>query len=191
MNQPTESDCADQELIARYLHHGDADAFNQLYGRYRRQVYAYLNRLLASRPAAADDVFQQAWLRVIQQLPRYRHHEKFLPWLMRIAHNLAMDHYRRHRHEVLRDDLDAAATLSLGNDEPWRQLDRTELGQALEQCLVKLRPEQREVFLLRQDELPFREIAKIQTCSINTVLGRMQYALRNLRKCLGGWQGDR
>jgi len=186
-NEP--SPTSDRALITRYLRHDDASAFNELYARYRKQTYAYLNRLLSGRQAVADDVFQQTWLRVIRELPRYRHREKFLAWLMRIAHNLAMDHYRRQRHEFEQEDFNADAAFSPAGDEPWRQLDRGELGRALDGCIARLTPAQREVFLLRQDDLPFREIAQIQDCSINTALGRMQYALRHLQRCLGGWQG--
>jgi RNA polymerase sigma-70 factor (ECF subfamily) len=185
------NDLDDQALIARYLHDENADAFNQLYHRYRKQLYAYLNRLMAGRQAVADDVFQQTWIRVIHQLPRYRHREKFLAWLMRIAHNLAMDHYRRHRNEDCQDDFDQREIFSPAGDEPWRELDRSELGRAMDGCIARLCPEQREVFLLRQEDMPFREIALVQDCSINTVLGRMQYALRNLQKCLVGWKGKR
>jgi len=178
----------DRELIARYLEDDDAAAFSQLYERYRKQLYAYLNRLLSGQQAVADDLFQQSWIRVVRQLPRYRHREKFLAWLMRIAHNLAMDHYRRHRHESSQEDFDNREWFSPGGDEPWRNLDRAELGRVLDGCIGKLPPEQREVFLLRQEEVAFREIAGIQDCSINTALGRMQYALRNLQRCLAGWQ---
>jgi len=191
MSKNTASEPDDRDLIARYLHDGDAASFNLLYGRYRRQLYAHLNRLLAGRQAVADDVFQQTWIRIIRQLPRYRDREKFLAWAMRIAHNLAMDHYRRTRHESPQEDFDQREAFSPGGDEPWRNLDRSELGRALDGCIAKLCPEQREVFLLRQDDVPFREIAVIQECSINTVLGRMQYALRNLQKCLSGWKGGR
>jgi RNA polymerase sigma-70 factor, ECF subfamily len=181
----------DRELIARYLDDDDAASFNQLYERYRKQLYAYLNRLLSGQQAVADDLFQQSWIRVVRQLPHYRHREKFLAWLMRIAHNLAMDHYRRSRHESPQEDFDNREWFSPSGDEPWRHIERSELGRILDGCIAKLTPEQREVFLLRQEEVAFREIAGIQDCSINTALGRMQYALRNLQRCLaaGGIAG--
>ena len=178
---------SDIELIERYLKH-DSRAFEILYGRYRNQLYAYLNRLLPGQYALVDDIFQNTWIKVIRQLPKYKHSNRFIGWVMRIAHNLAIDHFRKSKNEFLSDDTEASTLFAASGSEPWRNLDNEELGEALENCILKLKEEQREVFILRQNELSFKEIAEIQSCSINTALGRMQYAVRNLRKCMAVWK---
>ena len=165
-------------------------AFDALYARYRRRLYAYVNRVLPGQSAVADDVFQKTWLKALKQLGAYKHSERFLPWLTRIAHNLAVDHFRKGKREVLSEDTEGSALFADTEKEPWRNLDNRELGKAIEECVGKLKEEQREVFILRQDEISFKEIAVIQDCSINTALGRMQYALRNLRECMSDWKPE-
>lgn len=180
-----EQQATDHELIQRYRG-GDAAAFDSLYARYRRQLYSFLRQQLGGQGASLDDVFQQTWLRAIEALPRYEHSERFLSWLFRIAHNLAIDVHRRRAHvddtadaEALGDTLAAAAA-----DEPWTQLAETELRNRLDAAVCELPPEQREVFLLRQQDVAFKDIARIQDASLNTVLGRMHYAIHALRRKL-------
>jgi len=185
MNMTPESN--DIELIESYLN-GDAEAFDILYERYKRRLYSYLNRLLPNRHTLADDVFQQTWIKVLKQLPKYKDNERFHGWLTRIAHNVAIDHFRKEKNEVLLEDTESSNLFAAVGSEPWRELDNVELGKAIAECLAKLVNEQREVFVLRQDGFSFKEIAKLQGCSINTALGRMQYALRNLRNCMGYWR---
>ena len=178
----------DEELIKGFLS-GNADDFNVLSERYKRQLYSDLNRVLPGRHALVDDLFQQTWLKAIDKLGGYQNKQKFVAWLMRIAHNLAMDFFRSVKssgESVLVDDI--AESLSQESGEPWRELDCEELGSALDFALEKLSPELREVFLLRQEDISFKEIAEIQNISINTALSRMQYALRNLRKLLSEWR---
>lgn len=182
------SETSDIKLIEAYLD-GDAAAFDVLYERYKRRLYSYLNRLLPNRHTLADDVFQQTWIKVLRQLPKYKDNERFQGWLTRIAHNVAIDHFRKEKNEVLLEDTESSKLFAAVGSEPWRALDNAELGEAIAGCLAKLVDDQREVFVLRQDDLSFKEIAKLQGCSINTALGRMQYALRNLRNCMGYWRG--
>lgn len=186
-----EQQADDMTLIRNYLD-GAAGAFDVLYDRYRLPLYAYLNRLLPGRSAQVDDVFQQTWIRAIDRLGSYRHEEKFSAWLMRIAHNFAIDHFRaeKRRGESSMDDGLETALPDSPAESPWRTLDSQELGEAIEQAVADLPPDLREVFLLRREDVPFREIARIQNCSINTCLGRMQYALKQLRKALGRWRTE-
>ena len=177
---------SDLELIEKYLA-DDSKAFDILYNRYRRQLYAYLNGLLPGQHSVADDIFQQTWIKVIRRLPDYKDSQKFLAWVMRISHNLTIDYFRKNKREVVCDDAENEYLFSSDSNQPWMKLDREELAEALGGCVEKLHPEQREVFLLRQEGLGFKEIGKIQGSSINTALGRMQYALRNLRNCMHGW----
>ena len=172
---------SDGTLIRRYLD-GDESAFNVLYERYRRQLYAYLNRLLPGRRAAVDDLYQQTWLRILDALPGYRENDRFLSWALRIAHNLAMDLFRR---EARRPTAELDERLQSHDPPPWAGLDAEELQEALKKAVDALPPLQREVVLLRQQGVPFKDIAVIQGTNINTVLGRMHYAVRKLRRELG------
>ncbi|HCE42167.1 MAG TPA: RNA polymerase subunit sigma-24 [Lentisphaeria bacterium] len=187
MENDPKRELSDSELIDSFLK-DELSAFEALYERYRKQLYSYLHRLLPGQHALVDEIFQQTWIRVINQLSGYRHNQKFLAWVIRISHNLAIDHFRRNRREETNDfEGDRNILFSEEKYEPWRKIDREELSAALEKCIQKLPDEQREVFLLRQEDVGFKEIAKIQDCSINTVLGRMQYAIRNLQKQLSEW----
>ncbi len=180
----------DEFLIKGFLA-GDAGDFNILYERYRKPLYAYLNRMMPGKHAVIDDVFQQTWIKVVRKLPKYKCQQKFLAWIIRIAHNLAVDQFRRNKRQ---DDSvpveERREELLSDSAEPWRSLDREEMARILKWALDQLNPELKEVFLLRQEELSFKEIAAVQGCSINTVLGRMQYALRNLRKLLTEWKAQ-
>ncbi len=172
---------ASDGLLIKQYQAGKDEAFDILYQRYRRQLYSYLNRMFPGRRAVADDLHQQTWLKVLKALPDYREQERFISWAFRIAHNLAMDHFRREaRHEEVEVD-------EKWPDEyapPWAALDREALQEALDQAIQELAPEQREVVLLRKQGIPFKEIAKIQNVSINTVLGRMHYSVKKLRRSL-------
>ncbi len=185
----TGNEPVDSELIAAYLA-GDSGSFDVLYERYRRILYAYLNNLLRERgPALADDLFQQTWLKAIDNLHRYQDREKFSAWLMRIAYNLAIDSFRaskRRAEEEFDDSLEAVLPAS-DSSLPDSELESAELANALESAIAELSPDIRAVFLMRREDISFREIAEIQNCSINTCLARMQYALKNLRRSMAGW----
>ncbi|HAL93080.1 MAG TPA: hypothetical protein DCM68_08675, partial [Verrucomicrobia bacterium] len=135
-------------------------------------------------PAEADEWFQETWVRAIQHMNIFRH-KNLLSWLFRIAHNLIIDQARRKKPDVSLDEPAAepipAAALSPADEAAGR-----DLGRHIAAAAARLPVEQREVFWLRMDAgLPFKEIARIQRCSINTALARMQYALQKLRDTLG------
>lgn len=182
-----ENRISDEELILAYLE-GDSDSFTVLYERYKRPLYAYLNRMLGNH-AQSDDVFQQTWIRVVRRLGEYESKQKFFAWLTMIAHNLAIDQFRREKKsaELPLDDENVAVSEPVTHTDPWMRMHNRELGKALREAAEGLAEEQKEVFLLRQEGLSFKEIAEVQNCSINTVLGRMQYAVKNLRKRLNEW----
>ena len=171
---------SDGQLIQRYRD-GDENAFEILYERYRRQLYAYLNRQLPGQPAVVDDLYQKTWLRILDNLHRYRDRQKFLSWAFRIAHNLAVDHFRR---DGRRQELPVDERIPSKRKIPREQADMGDLRQVLEQAVQELPHLQKEVFLLRQQDIPFKDIAAIQKVSINTALGRMHYAVRRLRERL-------
>ena len=172
----------DMVLIKAYLN-GDSKAFEELYYRYNKLLYGYLNNMLQNSGIDPDDIFEETWLKVIDKLPKYRDDGKFSAWLFRLAHNLFIDHIRRNRNKVFRS-LDSEESPDLpapDHREPGKELENIELGREIQNAVQSLSQEQREVFLLRQQELSFKEIAEIQKCSLNTVLSRMHYAIKNLR----------
>ena len=181
-----EFDAGDGELIAAFVR-GDEKAFEQLYGRYKRQLYGFLNNLITDNPAEVDEVFEETWLRVLDKLPGYRDEGRFSAWLFRIGRNIFIDRLRKNRNAFAALNLDAEEAPALPGPaslEPDQELELGEVGSVIAEAVGKLPVEQREVFLLRQQELAFKEIAEIQGCSINTVLGRMQYAMKSLRRLL-------
>lgn len=177
-------DRSDPELIGAFLV-GDEAAFEALYERYKRQLYAFLNHL-SGNAGVADEIFSETWLRVIDKLQRYRDDGRFSAWLFRIARNLFNDRCRRlkRRAEVALNDEAPPPVAAPVWDDPREFLANCELGEEIADALQKLPDDQREVFLLRYEDFSFKEIAAMQNCSINTVLSRMQYALRALRKRL-------
>ncbi len=174
----------DPELIRAFLD-GNEAAFEVLYSRYKRQLYAFLNHL-AGDAGVADEIFSETWLRAIDKLARYRDDGKFSAWLFRIARNLFTDRCRRvkRRAEVALNDEAPPPVAAPVIDDPREFLANCELGEEISRALQELPDQQREVFLLRYEDFSFKEIAEMQNCSINTVLSRMQYALRALRRRL-------
>ncbi|MBN2449128.1 MAG: sigma-70 family RNA polymerase sigma factor [Lentisphaeria bacterium] len=173
----------DNEWIEGWLR-GDQEAFEALYNRYRLPLYSYLNRMVPGQSQLADDLFQQVWIRVLENLERYRDKQRFVSWLFRIAHNLVVDHIRRETRNPMEEVNERTA---VDESAPWEELDREVLIQAVERASADLPEAQREVLLLRQQGVSFREIAAIQSTGINTVLGRMHYAVKGLRRSLGAY----
>jgi len=171
----------DAQLIHAYRS-GDQSAFEQLYERYRKPVFAYLNRMLPGQRAMVDDLFQQTWIKVIDKLDSYRDNDRFIAYILRVARNQAIDVLRRAGREVAVDPGQIEAC-DQGVGPEGEALNR-EIVVLLERAVAQLSPDQREVFLMRQAEISFKEIAAIQKVSINTALGRMRYALDKLRVLL-------
>ncbi|MFA6172691.1 MAG: sigma-70 family RNA polymerase sigma factor [Kiritimatiellales bacterium] len=180
----------DAQILAAYRS-GDAEALGELVEKYKRPLFGFILRFSGGRDEA-DEIFQEVWVRAIKNMNSYRH-KSLLSWLFRIAHNLMIDRARR-RKPVLSLDTSAnedgiplgeqIAALRLGPDGETGGHD---LGVRIEAAAAQLPVEQREVFWLRmQADLSFKEIAKIQKCSINTALARMQYAVSKLQKELAG-----
>lgn len=175
------------ELLTAAAASGNEEALEMLFQRYRRPVYAYLNRMLGNDSMSADDLFQELWIKVINKLPKYRESGKFSAWLFRVAHNLVLEHFRREKSRsklgTLSDDgtLPDVPNISL---EPGSLVGAQELREKLITLLQEMPPEQREVFLMRQQDMSFKEIAEIQKCPINTALGRMHNCLKFLRQKL-------
>ena len=176
---------ADAVLIKKFLI-GDETAFEELYERYRRQLYAFLSNLIGAG-AECDEVFEETWLKVIDNLPRYKDDGRFGAWLFRVARNQFYDRLRRNRHERENLSLDTEEPPQIAAPAGYGPGERAELNEVeklVNAAVAELPCELRETFLLRQQGVAFKEIAEIQQCSINTALSRMQYALRALRKAL-------
>ena len=178
----------DQQLIHMYME-GDADALATIIVRYKDKIYTSIY-LLVKDKYLAEDIFQDVFIRVIDTLKggRYTDEGKFLPWAMRIAHNMCVDHFRKvKRTPTIKtsDDRDIFEVLNFS--EPGAD-QRIMAGQSHERVrkMVDMLPEdQREVIILRHyADLSFKEIADLTKCSINTALGRMRYGLINLRKLM-------
>lgn len=185
---------SDEQLVAAYLDRGDQRAFRLLVERHQERIFGYLLGMVRDRETA-NDLFQETFLRVIAAMQRqrasYTKQGRWLAWVMRIARNAALDHLRSRKKWQDVSDTAGEDGLSfwelLPDDAPAidEALHCREQSDWLDECIGQLPPEQREVLLLRQDaELTFREIGELTGCSINTALGRMRYALLNLRKIM-------
>ena len=175
---------SDKELIELYLKN-DENAFEVLYQRYRKPLYSYLNKMLPGQPALVDDLFQQTWMKVIKSLERYKDSQNFLAWCIRIGRNLSIDYFRKENKKSMVNYEDIS--LIEGGAGPLQSISESELGQAIGKAVATLPSDQQEVFVLRQQNLSFKEIAEIQNTSLNTTLGRMHYAVNKLRKILKDW----
>ncbi|MBR2356600.1 MAG: sigma-70 family RNA polymerase sigma factor [Lentisphaeria bacterium] len=177
---------SDEQLIAT-ARNGSDHAMELLYERYRKPLYAFVVRMLNGDSMTADDVFQDLWIKVFNKLSVYREDGKFAAWLFRIARNQVLEHFRREKSRAkigaLTSDGDMPETIT-ENGNPSGLVGAQMLGEQLEKLLAELPEEQREVFLMRQNDLSFKEIAEIQKCPINTALGRMHNCLKFLRQRL-------
>ena len=176
---------SDEELMSAYAR-GEMRAFETLYARHRGPLYRFVLRSIKDR-ALADEVFQETWSRVVASRERYRPQAKFSTWLLQIAHNLMIDHFRRqkpqageHETELVLASLDAPE-----HERPEQQLSEFETRRRLELALEELPPEQREAFLLRaEQELGIEEIAEVAGVGRETAKSRLRYALAKLRERL-------
>ena len=162
--------------------------------RHQERIFGYLMGMVRDR-TVADDLFQETFIRAIRAMNAekgsYDAHGKWLQWIMRIARNAALDHMRtqkrRRSRAAFEDDENFDLDQIAVDGEPTaaEALQREEQNEFLYACIDRLPDEQREVVLLRHEsDLTFREIAVLTDCSINTALGRMRYALLNLRRMM-------
>jgi RNA polymerase sigma-70 factor (ECF subfamily) len=185
---PAEQDVCDADLVEGYRR-GDADALQKLVVRHRQSLFGFIHGMTGGQTAEADDVFQEVWFRVIRKLRLYRH-DNFPGWLMRIAHNVVVDRARRQKPAVRLDAEDnegctPAGAIAGDGPTPAERAISDELGRRIAEAVASLPAEQKAVFLMRTEAgLSFKEIASAQRVSINTALGRMQYALVRLRTAL-------
>jgi RNA polymerase sigma-70 factor (ECF subfamily) len=173
-----------QDAIAR-MRRGDPDALTVMISRYQHRLYRYLLRLVRE-PAAADDLFQQTWLRVMEKIGRYDAGRNFESWLFSVAHNLAIDAWRGKRGESLDDSGDsgepASARLPSGDPDALERLLDFERGAILAACIQELPTIHREVLTLRfEEDMKLEEIAEVAGIPLSTVKSRLRRALEGLR----------
>ncbi|ANE50472.1 RNA polymerase sigma factor [Flavisolibacter tropicus] len=182
------SKLSDHELIQSFVL-GNTGAFECLVLRHKDKLYTSIHFLVKDK-YLAEDIFQDVFIRVIDTVRggRYTEEGKFLPWAMRIAHNLCVDHFRKvKRTPTIKtgDDTDIFEILNFTEESPEEKLIKKQSHNRVRDMLDLLPEDQREVIILRHyADLSFKEIAEMTHCSINTALGRMRYGLINLRKMM-------
>lgn len=178
----------DQDLIKRFAD-GQADAIEELVSRYKDRVYTSIYYLVKDK-YLAEDIFQDVFIKVIDTIKsdRYSEEGKFLPWVLRIAHNMCVDHFRKvKRTPTIKtsDDRDIFEVLNFREESAEQKVVQRQSHDRVRRMLDMLPEEQKEVIILRHyADLSFKEIAELTRCSINTALGRMRYGLLNLRKIM-------
>ncbi len=176
----------DNELILRYQE-GDASCFGALLERYQAKVYGYIFSVVKDKETA-DDIFQETFYKVIVTIKsgQYKDENKFVHWVMRIAHNLIVDYFRRNNKMPLvpnRPESDVLDNLKIQDENAEYAIMKKQTSQNIRKLVKMLPPEQRRVVILRHyGKCDFKDIAARTGVSINTALGRMRYAIINLRR---------
>jgi RNA polymerase sigma-70 factor (ECF subfamily) len=186
------SSLSDSELIRLYIGENER-AFEVLLKRYKNQVYKFIY-LKVKDVDLANDIFQESFIKVVQNIKagKYNEEGKFLPWAIRIAQNLVIDYYRKHgkvrifsERNAFNEDFGIFQRIACEDKNYLQKKSTEELEEQLVELLNHLPKVQREIVELRIfHDLSFKEIAESEKISINTALGRMRYALINLRKML-------
>ena len=179
---------SDAALLSAYIQ-GDDKAFETLVKRSKSKVYTTIYLIVKDR-YIAEDLMQEAYIKAIDVIKsgRYNEEGKFLPWILRISHNMAIDHFRKEKRYptiVLEDGSKVFNSFDFAEDSVEEQQMKADQVENIREMIKKLPDEQREVLVMRHyEDLSFQEIADQTGVSINTALGRMRYALINLRKML-------
>ncbi|NHN24820.1 sigma-70 family RNA polymerase sigma factor [Flavobacterium jejuense] len=179
---------SDALLVKNYIE-GEESALGILIERHQSKIYGFIYTKIQDRDVC-DDVFQDTFIKVIKTLKSKSYNEegKFLPWVMRIAHNLVIDYFRKSKKMPMQRDNDEYSVFSYLTDNNLNIEDQIILDQVefdLSRLIEELPDDQKEVLQMRiYQDLSFKEIADSTGVSINTALGRMRYALMNLRKVI-------
>jgi RNA polymerase sigma factor (sigma-70 family) len=180
---------SDYELIQRFIN-GETSCFDQIINRHKNKVFAYISLYIRDQ-AFAEDLFQDTFMKVIQSVRagKYQDNGKFISWVMRIAHNLIIDHFRRIKqmNTISNDDYesDLFNSKKLCDSNVEDDMISKQIQKDVRKMISFLPDDQREVVILRHYAgLSFKEIAELTDVSINTALGRMRYALINMRKLI-------
>jgi RNA polymerase sigma-70 factor (ECF subfamily) len=175
-------------LVKNYIA-GDENALSILINRHQSKIYGFIYSKLSDRDIA-DDIFQDTFIKVIKTLKSNSYNEegKFLPWVMRISHNLIIDYYRKNKKMPMFRETEEFSIFSIMSDNVPNiesQLITSQVESDLRKLILELPEDQKEVLMMRMyQDLSFKEISELTGVSINTALGRMRYAIMNLRKVI-------
>ena len=176
----------DYELVQAYIA-GEKEVFDILVHRHQQKLYNYINSVVKDKDAA-DDIFQDTFIKVVNVLRSgtYREEGKFVQWIMRIAHNLIIDYFRKEqKNKYVRSNDEVNVFDVIGNFEDSQEtlMIKKQINKDIRNLVKQLPEEQRRVLIMRHyADMSFKEIAERTGVSINTALGRMRYALLNMRK---------
>jgi RNA polymerase sigma-70 factor (ECF subfamily) len=179
---------SDQALVKQYIQ-GNEACLEMLIKRHKDRIFTTII-LIVKDSYIAEDLFQETFIKVIKNLKKNKYNEegKFLPWAIRIARNMAIDHFRKMKRMPTVTDShgeDVFRKLKISVDNVEQAIIRNEVQTSVRAYIDKLPAEQRQVLILRHyGDLSFKEIAQMTGVSINTALGRMRYALSNMRKMM-------
>ncbi len=179
---------SDQELVHLYIQ-GNEACLEQLVKRHQRSIFSAIYLLVKNR-ALAEDIFQETFIKIIQTLRQGNYNEegKFGPWAVRIGRNLTIDYIRKQKRNLTITDSEGNDILSyiqIAEESREDKLIQYQTEQNIKELVKRLPDEQREVLIMRHwGDMSFKEIADKTGVSINTALGRMRYALNNLRKMM-------
>ncbi|MGB1136342.1 MAG: RNA polymerase sigma factor [Flavobacteriaceae bacterium] len=179
---------SDALLVSAYVN-GDESALGELITRHKDRIYRFIYSKVYDRDVT-EDIFQDTFVKVINTLKRgaYNEEGKFLPWVMRIAHNLVIDHFRKNNRMPKfesNDDFNIFSVLSDGALNAEHSLIKDQVQRDVQRLIEELPEDQKEVLIMRMyKDMSFKEIGEQTGVSINTALGRMRYALINLRKVI-------
>lgn len=179
---------ADSVLVKKYID-GDERALALIINRHKQRIFSFILSKVYDRDVA-DDIFQDTFIKVINTLKKGNYNEegKFISWVIRISHNLIIDHFRRNKRMPTfqnTDEFDIFSVLSDSSLNAESQIVKNQIISDVQKIIVELPDDQREVLEMRiYKDMSFKEIAENTDVSINTALGRMRYALINLRKLI-------
>lgn len=178
----------DAVLVSNYIK-GDENALSVLITRHKQKIYSFIYSKVFDRDVT-EDVFQDTFIKVIRtlKLGKYNEEGKFLPWVMRIAHNLVIDHFRKNNRMPKFDnssDFDIFSVISDSSLNAEKVIIKNQVENDVKRLIEELPEDQKQVLVMRMyNDMSFKEISENTGVSINTALGRMRYALINLRKVI-------
>ena len=179
---------SDAVLVSSYIQ-GDEKSLEILIGRHKQKIYSFIYSKVYDRDVT-EDVFQDTFIKVIRtlKLGKYNEEGKFLPWVMRIAHNLVIDHFRKNNRMPKFDNSSEFNIFSVLSDSSLnaeKRIIKDQVEEDVRRLIEELPEDQKQVLVMRMyNDMSFKEISEKTGVSINTALGRMRYALINLRKVI-------
>ncbi|HAH54123.1 MAG TPA: RNA polymerase subunit sigma-24 [Flavobacterium sp.] len=178
----------DALLVKKYVD-GDENALTVLINRHQSKIFGFIYSKISDRDIS-NDIFQDTFIKVIKTLKSKSYNEegKFLPWVMRIAHNLIIDHFRRNKKMPMFRETEEFSIFSIMSDDSLtieNKIIQEQVEIDLRKLIEELPEDQKEVLMMRMyQDMSFKEISELTGVSINTALGRMRYALMNMRKVI-------